>query len=130
MDLHIDKEFKGLIPPLSAEEFRQLEENILAEGCRDPLVTWQGVILDGHNRYEICRKHNLEFQTVPKLTINDRDEAKDWIDKNQLGRRNLTPDQMSLIRGRIRERRKYGPGKGNHPNQIDTDKHLMFAPAR
>jgi len=93
MDLRIDPEFKGLIPPLTNEEYRQLEENILADGCRDPLVTWQGVILDGHTRYEICRRHNLEFQTVPKLTIETREQAKVWIILNQLGRRNLEPFQ-------------------------------------
>jgi hypothetical protein len=110
MKLRIDPEFKALLWPLSKEEYEQLEQNILAEGCRDPLVVWQDIILDGHNRYEICQKHGLEFQTVPKLTIATRQDAIDWIDKNQLGRRNLNPDQMSLIRARIRERRKFPVG--------------------
>ena len=60
--LKIDKEFKTLIRPLSPKEYEQLEANILADGCRDPIVTWHGYIIDGHNRYEICRKHNIGFK--------------------------------------------------------------------
>lgn len=104
----IDRGFKALIPPLSPEEFSQLEQNILAEGCRDALVVWGEVLLDGHNRFEICRKHGIEFSTT-SLEFTDREAAADWIDKNQLGRRNLTPDQMSLLRGR-----RYNRTKGAH----------------
>ena len=60
----IAPEFESLIPPLQAEERAQLEANILAEGCRDPLVLWDDVLLDGHNRYAICRKHGIPFRTV------------------------------------------------------------------
>ena len=101
----LDKEFQALIPPLSAEEKAQLEENIVAEGCRDALITWQGILLDGHNRFEICERLNIPFRTM-EIDLPDRDAAEDWIDKNQLGRRNLTPDQMSLLRGRRYNRAK------------------------
>ena len=60
----LDKEFQALIPPLSAEEKAQLEENIVAEGCRDALITWQGILLDGHNRFEICERLNIQFRTM------------------------------------------------------------------
>ena len=63
----IDPEFKALIPPLVPEELAQLEANILADGCRDPLVTWRGILIDGHNRFEICSRHGLEFQTVERI---------------------------------------------------------------
>jgi hypothetical protein len=90
MEIKIDKEFADLIPPLSAEERQQLEQNILAEGCRDPLVVWQGTLIDGHNRYEICTRNDLGFETV-QMQFESRDDVKIWIIKNQFGRRNLQP---------------------------------------
>lgn len=90
MDIRIDKEFQALIPPLAAEERKQLEENILAEGCRDPLVVWNGVIVDGHNRHEICTRNKVKFRTV-EMQFDSREDAKIWIIKNQFGRRNLQP---------------------------------------
>lgn len=101
----IDQEFKALIPPLSNEEFSQLEANIIADGCRDPLVLWGNTIIDGHNRYEICETNGIEYRTH-NIELENREAALDWIDANQLGRRNLSPDVMSLIRGRMYNRRK------------------------
>lgn len=105
----VDPEFKSNIPPLSDEEFAQLEKNILADGCRDPLVLWGQLLVDGHNRYAICTKHGLPFNIVQK-EFASRDEALDWTDANQLGRRNLTPDQRSIIRGRRYNRTKKAQG--------------------
>jgi hypothetical protein len=110
--LRVDEELQELIPPLTAEEYRQLEQNIIAEGCRDALVVWNNTIVDGHNRYEICTQHGIEFNTVEK-NFADKEQAKDWIDMNQLGRRNLTPDQMRLLRGRRYNRLK-NPQGGDH----------------
>ena len=115
----LDKEFQALIPPLSAEEKAQLEENIVAEGCRDALITWQGILLDGHNRYEICERLDIPYRTI-SIDLPDRDAAEDWIDKNQLGRRNLTPDQMSLLRGRRYNRAKKAQG-GDHKSKDQND---------
>ena len=85
----IHPEFKALIPPLSQDEYNQLEQNILANGCRDPIVLWRDIIIDGHNRHEICTKHGLEYETI-KLRFPSRDAAKLWVLDNQLGRRNIT----------------------------------------
>jgi N6-adenosine-specific RNA methylase IME4 len=85
----IDPEFKALIPPLTPSEFPSLEASIVAEGCRDPLVLWDGLLLDGHNRYSICRKHHLPFHTT-SLSLSGRDDAKKWVFRNALSRRNLT----------------------------------------
>lgn len=101
----IDKEFKSLIYALGERELEQLETNILAEGIRDPLVVWSGILLDGHNRYAIAQKHGLSFKTV-EIELPSRDAAKLWIIKNQLGRRNLTPQQMSYLRGKRYEMEK------------------------
>lgn len=95
-ELKIDREFQALIPPLSDEEFRQLETNVLKDGCRDALVTWKGTLVDGHNRYEICSKHDIPFQTVER-DFSDRQSAIEWIILNQFGRRNLTAFQRSEL---------------------------------
>ena len=87
-DLIIDNEFKNLIPLLDEKERLQLEENILRDGIQDPLKTWNGIIVDGHNRYTLAQKHGLTFETI-EMDFADRSEAKIWILKNQLGRRNL-----------------------------------------
>lgn len=109
-DIVIDHGFSALIPPLSSEERQQLEENISEHGgARDPLVVWASkgtlTLLDGHNRYEICSRLGLPFD-VHELRFKSRDEAEDWIDRNQLGRRNLDARQMSLLRGRRYNRTK------------------------
>lgn len=88
MDLIIDNEFQVLIPPLSSNEYQILEENILKDGCRDPLVLWNGILVDGHNRHTICTKHNLKFNIVEK-PFASRNDVCIWIIQNQLGRRNL-----------------------------------------
>lgn len=78
----IDDEFQSLIPPLGDDELAGLEQSIKAEGCRDSLVVWNGILLDGHNRYAICKKHKIEFAVVAIECI-DHDAAKIWIVKNQ-----------------------------------------------
>lgn len=91
-ELKIDPEFQALIPPLSDEEFQQLKENIIKDGCRDSLVTWNGTIVDGHNRYKICQENDISFNTEEK-GFADREQAVEWIIRNQFGRRNLSPTQ-------------------------------------
>lgn len=118
--MRIDNEFKNLIPPLQPEEYRQLEENILNEGIRESIITWNGIIIDGHNRFEIAEKHNLIFSTIEK-EFADREEVKDWIDKNQLGRRNLTDDQRKIIIGRRYNREKK---KAHRPEKRDQSDHV------
>lgn len=154
-NIQIDSEFQSLIPPLQAEELAQLEANLLADGCRDPLVVWvqpapepgthkcyahdeskcdlvpeddvwhcrhcehnpapqEYVLIDGHNRYEICTRHGLPFDTV-EVEFADREEAMDWIDANHLGRRNLAPEERTRLIGRRynRAKKKQGAPTGN-----------------
>ena len=87
--MKINEEFKKLIPALTVEEFATLEQSILNEGIRDAIVMWNGFIIDGHNRYQIALKHELEFDTIEK-EFESEDEAKVWMIDNQKGRRNLT----------------------------------------
>lgn len=92
----IREEFKKLIPALTAEEFKQLEANILSEGIRDPLVLWRGYLVDGHNRYAIATEHGLDYKTVNK-DFKDSNEVKEWMILNQFGRRNLSNYQRSVL---------------------------------
>lgn len=94
--LEIKEEFKKLIPSLTTEEFKQLEENCLAEGIREAILTWNGFIIDGHNRYEIATKWNLDYQTKSKH-FKDEKEVKEWMILNQFGRRNLINYQRSVL---------------------------------
>lgn len=95
--LNIKEEFKNLIPPLSQEELSGLEQSILVEGCRDPIVTWNGYIIDGHNRYRICEMFNVEFKTVERTDLADENDVKLWMINNQLGKRNLTNIQKAEL---------------------------------
>lgn len=72
--LSIDEEFRQIAPPISKAEHDELERSLIAEGCRDPIVIWDGVILDGHHRYEICRRRNIPFQ-VKDMHLDCREEA-------------------------------------------------------
>jgi len=110
----IHPELQSLIPPLTAEEYAQLEQNLLADGCRDPLIVWreEQTLLDGHNRYEICERHGLTYTTV-EVSLPDLESAKAWMIDNQLGRRNLTPEQTSYFRGKQYALYKQVGFKGN-----------------
>ena len=96
MNIEINPEFKALLPPLPPEEYAQLEKNILANGCREPLVVFNGVLVDGHNRHEICIQHGLPYKTVA-IDFADSLGAKLWMIRNQFGRRNLSNFQRASL---------------------------------
>jgi hypothetical protein len=115
----IDAEFSNLIPEITVEEKDALKKSILEEGCRDPLVKWGDILLDGHNRYEICTRHKVEFRTI-RRKFDSRNQAKLWIINNQLGRRNLTREQSSNLRGiryELEKRKKGGQIPGSRVAQ-------------
>jgi hypothetical protein len=181
MQIAVDKEFQSLIPPLQAEERNQLEANIVADGCRDPLVVWvrqpdpedstcdgvcktdgckfaydqvprgewqigdgrwecpecgygiaylesSGILIDGHNRHEICTRLDIDFDTV-EIEFDSRDDAKIWIIKNQFGRRNLQPFTRTnlalqlepLIAAKAKENQKQSEGAGKKGLQISAN---------
>lgn len=93
----IDSEFQSLIPPLSEDEYERLEKSILAEGIREPIITWNGTIIDGHNRYHICEEHGIKCPQVERK-FESRDAAKLFIIDNQLRRRNLPPAAIGLLK--------------------------------
>lgn len=99
MHLEIDKEFEDLITPLTSEELLGLRQSVIERGCLDAIKIWSGVIIDGHNRYSICTENNIPFE-VKEMEFDSRNDAINWIIDNQLGRRNLAPWQMSILRGK------------------------------
>ena len=129
--LKIDPEFQGKIPPLTFEELNQLEANILRDGrIINPIIVWRGLIVDGHNRYRIAQAHpGIEFRTHEKQFSN-RYEALSWICKNQLGRRNLTPQQKKYLIGQRYDAEKKthgGDRKSNLPESSGQNDHLIAA---
>lgn len=131
-------ELKEFIPSLSAEEYKSLEDSIIANGCRTPLLVWdttQGVInpshptpsepafvlFDGHHRYEICQKNRVDFQ-IDLMTFPSIDEVKDFMIDFQVGRRNMTVEQLSYFRGLKYQRMKNRQGglRGTYTDIVDT----------
>lgn len=102
-ELKIDPELRDLLPPLTSEEYKQLEKNIVENGFdrNFPIMEWQGFIVDGHNRYDICKKHNIE-PIIGTLAYETKEEIMEWMLDIQLGRRNLTPIQKIAITEKYR----------------------------
>ena len=127
-NLKVDKALRDIIPPPSPEELKELEESLRSNGCEMPLVVWRGMIIDGHNRYDICRKYGIPF-AVEKKDFVTRDEAILWMIKNQLGRRNLNAYQRAelvmrfepLIRQEAEERMKRGRQIYEHGDKRQGD---------
>ncbi|MPM11469.1 hypothetical protein SDC9_57815 [bioreactor metagenome] len=120
MQLKIDPEFRDKIPPLTAQEFSQLEDNIIKDGkVRDPLVVWGETIIDGHNRWAIIQKHPEVPYTVDTVDFPDRYAAIVWICQNQLGKRNLTNEQKTYLIGKEFEAQKMTQG-GNTETKHDA----------
>jgi hypothetical protein len=128
----VDSEFAALIPPLSKEELQRLELSLLKEGCRDPLIVWkeEGILLDGHNRLNLCKKHDTPFRTH-EVSLPSRDAARSYVVELQLGRRNLNPEAASYLRGKRYEGEKQplggdrtSEGAVDQNDRLDTAKRL------
>ncbi len=103
MDIQINEELRGYIDPLTANEYAALERSILAEGCRDALVVWGEVLIDGHNRYEICRKHGIEYKTVQNNSFAAIEDVMLWMIDNHLARRSVSDFQRGMLALRKKE---------------------------
>ena len=122
-DLIIDKEFESVIPPLEKQEFEFLEESIVKEGqVHHPLVVWNNTIIDGHHRYKILKKHPDIKYSITEKNFNKRPEAISWICLNQLGRRNLSDIQKTILMGRRYSAEKESKGSADRiKRKTDTD---------
>lgn len=96
----IDRQFERIIPPLAGSELEGLRASLRAHGCREPLVIWaeEGKLLDGHNRFRICREESIDYEVVA-YSFPNRRAALNWIIDNQLARRNLSPANVRYLRG-------------------------------
>ena len=127
-------DLKALIPPLLTSEFDQLKSNILKEGCRDPLLIWQttrgiidgsndnfplNILIDGHNRYQICLDNNITFK-VSLREFPTLSAVREFMIDNQLGRRNLTPEQMSYLRGLKYRSLRQETGRPTHEGIVNS----------
>lgn len=131
IQLEVRPEFRDKIPPLSADEYFRLESNILEDGeVREPIVVWGNIIIDGHNRWKIIQAHpEIPFKTK-QMNFSCEWDAIAWMCRNQLGRRNLTDEQRSYLRGRQYEAEKMSQG-GTGANQYvntQTGQNVQSAP--
>lgn len=99
IELTIDREFRDLIRPLMKDEYRHLEAALLSDGCQEPITVWKGVIVDGHNRYEICTRLGISFSTRERH-FDNHEEAIIWICSNQLARRNISDETRKYLIGK------------------------------
>lgn len=121
--LTIDPAFEGLCPRLTPEEFNCLQQSILDEGCREPITVWanhEDTVIDGHNRYRICKNNSIPYKTRA-IKLDTCGDVINWIITNQLGRRNLSDEQKSYLRGkRYRQEQKAEgrPEKRGHSDHV------------
>jgi ParB-like chromosome segregation protein Spo0J len=114
------EEFRKLLTPLTVEEYKTLEESICRDGLREPLVVWKekGILVDGHTRHDICKKHGRKFRII-EMPFDNEDEVKLWIWDNQEGRRNMTPfrrvevvlNLKSIIAEQAKKNQRKGGGR-------------------
>lgn len=104
-DIVINEKFRTLIPPLNKAEYTELEKSLIKEGCREPLITWNGYLIDGHNRYEICTRLNIKYK-VTNMPFESEEDAISWICSNQLGRRSISEETRKYLIGKRYEAEK------------------------
>ena len=103
MTIIINESLRAYIDPLTPDEYAALERSLLAEGCRDALVVWGDVLVDGHNRYGICQKHGIAFNTIQNTTFRSMDDVHLWMIDNHLGRRSVSDFQRGVLALRKKE---------------------------
>lgn len=121
VELRIDPEFRDKIPPLTDAEFEQLRENILADGeVYEPIAVWNGVIVDGHNRWRVIREHPEIPYKVKEIEFTNKWEAFAWMYKKQLGRRNLSDEQKTYLMGKRNEAEKLAVGTNRYSKKEEV----------
>ncbi|MDD3937647.1 plasmid replication/partition related protein [Rhodoferax sp.] len=124
MNITVNEELKAYIDPLTSDEHEALERSLLAEGCRDALVLWGDVLVDGHNRFGICQKHGLPFQTVQNTFFKSMEDVHLWMIDQHLGRRSVSDFQRGVLALRKREilaERRASSNAASNPDSDQTD---------
>ena len=126
MNIVVNEELKAYIEPLTPDEHDALERSILTEGCRDALVLWGDVLVDGHNRYGICQKHGLPFQTVQNPRFQSLEDVHLWMIDQHLGRRSVSDFQRGVLA--LRKREIIAARKAQAPEATDAEPTALPAP--
>jgi len=121
MNIVVKEDLKAYIDPLTADEYAALERSLLAEGCRDALVLWGEILVDGHNRYGICQKHGLPFQTVQNTRFQSLQDVHLWMIDQHLGRRSVSDFQRGVLALRKREILEERRSRATAPAAIAAD---------
>jgi polyhydroxyalkanoate synthesis regulator phasin len=103
MQIKINETLRAYIEPLTENEYQALERSILTEGCRDALVLWEDVLVDGHNRYQICQEHGIPFKAIENTSFRSLEDVKLWMIDNNLGRRSISDYQRGVLALRKKE---------------------------
>ena len=97
MEIRVDEGLRAYIDPLTEDEHAALERSLLAEGCRDALVLWDDILVDGHNRYAICQQHGIPFKVIQNTTFKSMEDVMLWMIDNHLGRRSVSDFQRGVL---------------------------------
>ncbi len=130
INIVVQPDLKAYIDPLTAEEYEALERSLLREGCRDALVLWGDILVDGHNRHAICQKHGLPFQTLQSTQFRNMDDVHLWMIEQHLGRRSVSDFQRGVLALRKREimaRRKAAAALPDAPDGLRTREDIAKA---
>ena len=103
MEIRIDEGLRAYIDPLTDDEREALERSLLAEGCRDALVLWGDLLVDGHNRHALCMKHGIPFETRQNTSFKSIEDVHLWMIENHLGRRSVSDFQRGVLALRKKE---------------------------
>jgi hypothetical protein len=120
MTIIINEDLRAYIDPLTEDEYAALERSILSEGCRDALVLWRDLLVDGHNRYGICQKHGIPFHTVQNQTFQSMDDVHLWMIDNHLGRRSVSDFQRGVLALRKKEILSARLAQAQQPAEADV----------
>ena len=116
-DIIINEKFRTLIPPLNKAEYTELEKSLKKEGCREPLVIWNGYLIDGHNRFEICTRLNIKYKVI-NMPFESEEDAISWICSNQLGRRSISEETRKYLIGKRYEAEKIIGERQSNPGDL------------
>src|SRR5205823_3120378 len=120
LNITINDELRTYVDPLTPAEHEALERSLLTEGCREALILWRDVLIDGHNRYAICTQHNIPFRTVQNDSFESIEDVKLWMIDNQLARRSARRPDLGERGGQRRLAAARGPGRGGGRRQEGT----------
>ena len=129
MNITVNEELLAYIDPLTPDELNALERSLLTEGCRDALVLWGDVLVDGHNRYSLCRKHGIPFNTLQNSSFKSMDDVHLWMIDQHLGRRSVSDFQRGVLALRKKDILGARRPMSHDDGAVPTDEATALPPA-